>query len=69
MEKTINPDTQRPYTISMIERLMHDIHFAVDPHSNSKKQRSGPARETQTRFGVVPVMDPIYRRFEDRSMG
>ncbi|KAJ9560406.1 hypothetical protein OSB04_005566 [Centaurea solstitialis] len=38
MQKTINPETQRPYTISMIERLMHEIHFAVDPHSNSKKQ-------------------------------
>ena len=41
MQKTINPETQRPYTISMVERLMHDIHFAVDPHSNSKKQVSG----------------------------
>lgn len=38
MQKTINSETQRPYTISMIERLMHDIHFAVDPNSNSKKQ-------------------------------
>lgn len=38
MQKTINPETQRPYTISMIERLMHEIHFAVDPHSSSKKQ-------------------------------
>lgn len=38
MEKTINPDTQRPYTISMIERLMHEIHFAVDPNKSSKKQ-------------------------------
>lgn len=38
MQKTVNPETQRPYTISMIERLMHEIHFAVDPHSSSKKQ-------------------------------
>lgn len=38
MQKTINPETRRPYTISMIERLMHEIHFAVDPHSSSKKQ-------------------------------
>ena len=38
MQKTINPETQRPYTISMVERLMHEIHFAVDPHSSSKKQ-------------------------------
>lgn len=38
MQKTFNPETQRPYTISMIERLMHDIHFAVEPNSSSKKQ-------------------------------
>lgn len=40
MQKTFNPETQRPYTISMIERLMHEIHFAVDPHGSSKKQVS-----------------------------
>lgn len=38
MQKTYNPETRRPYTISLIERLMHEIHFAVDPHSGSKKQ-------------------------------
>lgn len=40
MHKTYNPETQRPYTISMIERLMREIHFAVDPNSTSKKQVS-----------------------------
>lgn len=40
MQKTVNSETQRPYTISMIERLMHEIHFAVDPNSSSKKQVS-----------------------------
>jgi hypothetical protein len=38
MEKTINPETDRPYTINMIERLMHEVHFAVDPHKSSKQQ-------------------------------
>jgi hypothetical protein len=38
MEKTINPETRRPYTITMIERLMHEIHFAVDPNLTSKEQ-------------------------------
>jgi ribosome maturation protein SDO1 len=42
MHKTFNPETKRPYTISMIERLMRDIHFAVDPNSTSKKQVSCP---------------------------
>ncbi|KAL5231157.1 hypothetical protein ABZP36_029933 [Zizania latifolia] len=38
MDKTINPDTRRPYTITMIERLMHEVHFAVDPNLTSKEQ-------------------------------
>lgn len=52
MQKTINPETQRPYTISMIERLMHEIHFAVDPHSNSKKQALDVIRELQKHFPI-----------------
>ncbi|KAL3840064.1 hypothetical protein ACJIZ3_024655 [Penstemon smallii] len=52
MQKTINPETQRPYTISMIERLMHDIHFAVDPNSNSKKQALEVIREISKQFPI-----------------
>lgn len=52
MQKTINPETQRPYTISMIERLMHEIHFAVDPNSNSKKQALEVMRELQKHFPI-----------------
>lgn len=52
MQKTINPETQRPYTISMIERLMHEIHFAVDPNSSSKKQALEVIRELQKYFPI-----------------
>ncbi|KAF6144428.1 hypothetical protein GIB67_024655 [Kingdonia uniflora] len=52
MEKTINPETQHPYTISMIERLMHEIHFAVDPHNSSKKQALEVIRELQKQFPI-----------------
>ncbi|KAI5597456.1 hypothetical protein POPTR_002G073200v4 [Populus trichocarpa] len=52
MQKTINPETQRPYTISMVERLMHEIHFAVDPHSSSKKQALDVIRELQKHFPI-----------------
>ncbi|KAG5246003.1 hypothetical protein OIU78_022076 [Salix suchowensis] len=52
MQKTINPETQRPYTISMIERLMHEIHFAVDPHNSSKKQALDVIRELQKHFPI-----------------
>lgn len=52
MQKTINPETKRPYTISMIERLMHEIHFAVDPNSSSKKQALEVIRELQKRYPI-----------------
>lgn len=52
MQKTINAETKRPYTISMIERLMHDIHFAVDPHSSSKKQALEVIRELQKHYPI-----------------
>lgn len=44
MQKTVNSQTQRPYTISMIERYMRDVHFAVDPNQSSKKQVSFQSR-------------------------
>ncbi|GJR74380.1 ribosome maturation protein SBDS, partial [Tanacetum coccineum] len=60
MQKTINPETQRMYTISMIEHLMHGIHFAVDAHGNSKKQeviwrvplRKGRSQSTISNVGT-----------------
>ncbi|KAL3592510.1 hypothetical protein D5086_011150 [Populus alba] len=52
MQKTINPETQRPYTISMIERLMHETHFAVEPHNSSKKQALDVIRELQKHFPI-----------------
>ncbi|XP_071722815.1 uncharacterized protein [Rutidosis leptorrhynchoides] len=52
MQKTVNPETKHPYTISMIERLMHEIHFAVDPHSSSKKQALEVIRELQKQFPI-----------------
>lgn len=37
-EKCVNPDTRRPYPVSMIERAMHDIHYAVKPTQSAKQQ-------------------------------
>ena len=37
-EKCVNPGTQRPYTISMIERALRDLHFSVDTKRSAKQQ-------------------------------
>lgn len=36
--KCINPETKRPYTVTMIEKAMKDVHFSVKPNRNAKQQ-------------------------------
>ncbi|XP_014240179.1 ribosome maturation protein SBDS isoform X2 [Cimex lectularius] len=37
-EKCINPESKRPYPVSMIEKAMKDIHFSIKPNRNAKQQ-------------------------------
>lgn len=37
-DKCVNPDTRRPYTVTMIEKAMKDLHFSVKPTRNTKQQ-------------------------------
>jgi ribosome maturation protein SDO1 len=37
-EKCVNPETKRPYTVSLIEKALRDIHFSVNPQKNTKQQ-------------------------------
>nr|CAD7462557.1 unnamed protein product [Timema tahoe] len=37
-DKCVNPETKRPYPVSMIEKAMRDIHFSVKPNRNAKQQ-------------------------------
>jgi ribosome maturation protein SDO1 len=37
-EKCVNSETNRPYTISMLERALRDVHFSVDPKRPAKAQ-------------------------------
>jgi len=37
-EKCVNPETKRPYTVTMIEKAMNDLHFSVNPNRNAKQQ-------------------------------
>lgn len=38
VEKCVNPATSRPYTLSMLERALRDIHFNPDPKKAAKQQ-------------------------------
>ena len=37
-DKCVNPETNRPYPVTMIEKAMKDLHFSVNPNKNSKQQ-------------------------------
>ena len=37
-ERCVDPDTQRPHTVTMIEKAMSEIHFAVKTNKSAKSQ-------------------------------
>uniref|UniRef100_U5EWR6 Ribosome maturation protein SBDS n=1 Tax=Corethrella appendiculata TaxID=1370023 RepID=U5EWR6_9DIPT len=37
-DKCINPETKRPYPVSIIEKSMKDIHYSIKPNRNAKQQ-------------------------------
>lgn len=37
-DKCVNPDTNRPYTVTLIEGAMKDLHFSVKPTKSTKQQ-------------------------------
>ncbi|KAM4566239.1 ribosome maturation protein SBDS [Odontesthes bonariensis] len=37
-DKCVNPNTNRPYTVGLIERAMKDIHYSIKTNQNTKQQ-------------------------------
>ncbi|KAJ3099060.1 hypothetical protein HDU97_003493 [Phlyctochytrium planicorne] len=53
-EKCVNPETKRPYTVTMIEKAMADLHFSVNPNKNTKQQALDVIRELQDKQ-IIPI--------------
>lgn len=51
-EKCLNPESHRPYTISMLERALRDVHFSVDPKRPAKAQALEALPILQSRFPI-----------------
>ena len=74
-EKCVNPDTKRPYTVTMIETAMkNDLHFSVNPNKNAKQQalevirafkESGSIKidRAQMRLRIGTARDSMISRF------
>ena len=37
-EKCVNPETQRPLTVGLVQKAMKEIHFSVNPAKSAKSQ-------------------------------
>jgi len=53
-DKCVNPESKRPYPVSMIEKAMKDVHFSLKPNRNTKQQ----ALEV---IGLLKTVMPIER--------
>jgi ribosome maturation protein SDO1 len=34
----VDPDTKRPYAVSVIEKALHEMHFSMKPNRSAKQQ-------------------------------
>ncbi|KAJ2060678.1 hypothetical protein GGI17_003557 [Coemansia sp. S146] len=53
-EKCVNPATQQPYTVTMIEKIMADIHYSVNPNRSAKQQALDVIKQIQEQ-NTVPI--------------
>ena len=51
-EKCVNPENNRPYTLTMIERGLKDLGFAVDPKRNAKQQALEALPQLQSKIPI-----------------
>ncbi|KAJ1654710.1 hypothetical protein IWQ61_005406 [Dispira simplex] len=53
-EKCVNPQTKRPYTMTMIEKAMADLHYNIHPNRNAKQQALDVIKQLQDK-AVIPI--------------
>ncbi|KAI8817844.1 ribosome maturation protein SBDS-like protein [Fimicolochytrium jonesii] len=53
-DKCINPSTNRPYTVTMIEKAMTEMHFSVNPNRSAKQQALEVIKQLQEKK-VIPI--------------
>merc|ERR1712135_144866 len=62
----VNPDTKRPYTVTVIERAMkEDIHYSVNPNRNAKQQALHVIKQLKEK--LLPMIKSIEK--EEFSSG
>ena len=54
--KCVNPETKRPYPVSIIEKAMKECHIAVKPNKSSKQQALDTIGKLQTNLSIERAM-------------
>nr|ASF90268.1 hypothetical protein SPAR03153 [Bartheletia paradoxa] len=54
-EKTVDPSTQRPHSVSMIEKAMLEAHFSVNTTMSAKRQALDCIKLLQAQTGGLPI--------------
>ena len=73
-EKTVNPETQRPYPVTTIEQSLRDAHFAIKANRNAKQLALEAIRllkgefvnEFMVKIIYFDCADLILLRFQNR---
>ena len=53
-QQSVDPNTQRPYTVGMIEKAMRDIHYGVKPTRPTKTQALDVIKQLQAK-NTIPI--------------
>lgn len=53
-DKCVNPETKRPYTVTIIEQSMKDAHYSVNPTKSAKQQGLEVIKLLQS-TGTLPI--------------
>ncbi|KAI9475810.1 MAG: SBDS protein C-terminal domain-containing protein [Benjaminiella poitrasii] len=53
-DNCINPQTKRPYTVTMIEKAMQDLHLSVNPKRSTKSQALDVIKQLQEKQ-ILPI--------------
>lgn len=51
-DKCVNPENNRPYPVTMIEKCLKQIHFSVKPNKNNKQQALSVIKELKN---IIPI--------------
>ena len=51
--RTVNPATQRPYSVAIVDKFIRELHFSIDSNKSTKQQALELIRRLSAKFPIV----------------